>query len=396
MKVFTCTPIRFRGDSFFFARDSGLFSVGLNQIGVESCAIMPGPTMDDDDPRLIRTDYCNLESEAWWRTLNLDGLILYSWASPRYNRIAKAIQAAGIPFLVNMDTCGLVSHLANPGDWLREAHVRLLAERPGLSGKTIYVVKAIAEMLFHSVAKRHLEHYEAATIVAAVTPHATRWIPNEAIRLGHPELASKFIYLPHPQLSSFYYDDTPKESLVITVGRWHPSDWPQKNPRILLESYRRFLIEKPDWKGMIVGAGALDLARLLKSNLGEVSGRLQFVDYLKPEDLPKLYRRARIGFWSSRWEGQQGTGAQALCCGCSVVSSSSAHNSCFRHYVSRESGRLASRNSADAMTDELVLEANAWENGERNPERISQIWRAEFHAPMVASRALKALGISPS
>jgi len=393
MKVYTCTPVRFRGDYTFFARDSGLFSVGLSQLGVESYAIMPGPAMDDDDPRLIRTDYRNLESEIWWRSLNLDGLILYSWASPAHNPIAKAIQSAGIPLLVNMDTCGLVSPLASPGDWFREAHVRLLAERPGLLGKAIDVAKALVEIATQRVAKRRLAHYEAASVVAAVTPHGARWIPNEAIRLGRAEIASKFIYLPHPQLPTYSYDDVVKEPLVLTVGRWHRADWPQKNPRVLLETYRRFLIAKPAWRGMIVGGGAPDLSRLLRMDFSELSDRLIFLDYVKPDALPDLYRRASIGFWSSRWEGQQGTGAQALCCGCSVVSSLSAQNSCFRHYVTRESGRLASRNTADALTDELILEADAWESGARDPKRISRIWCAEFHATEVARRALDALGI---
>ncbi|MEO7098020.1 MAG: glycosyltransferase family 4 protein [Luteolibacter sp.] len=395
MKVYTCTPVRFRGDYTFFSRDSGLFSVGLNQLGIESLAIMPGPAMDGDDSLLIRTEYSNLESETWWRSLNLDGLILYSWAAPHYNPIAKAIRAAGIPFLVNMDTSGLLSPLTSPRDWLREAHVRLLAENPGLIGKASAIAKAVIEMIAHPVAKRRLEHYEAATLVAAATPHGARWIPNEAIRLGRAELASKFIYLPHPQLPFFNYDGTPKEALVLTVGRWHRADWPQKNPQILLETYRRFLTAKPDWKGMIVGAGAPDLARLLHCEYPEIADRLQFIDYVKPDALPDLYRRARIGFWTSRWEGQQGTGAQALCCGCSVVSASSAQNNCFRHYVTRESGRLASRNTPDALTDELVLEANAWEAGERSPERIGRIWCEEFHASEVARRALELLENCP-
>jgi hypothetical protein len=75
------------------------------------------------------------------------------------------------------------------------------------------------------------------------------------------------------------------------------------------------------------------------------------------------------------------------------VSPSSAQNSCFRHYVSRESGRLATRNTPDALSTELVLEADAWESGQRDPERISRIWCKEFHAPEVAMRAIQYLGL---
>jgi glycosyltransferase involved in cell wall biosynthesis len=394
MKVYTCTPIRFKGDYTFFARESGLFSEGLTGLGVESRPIMPGPAMDDDDPRLIRTEYKNLESTDWWRSMKLDGLIFYSWAAPRYNAIAEAVKAAGIPLLVNMDTCGLVSPLASPGDWWREAHVRYLREPQSAAGKLKEIAKELLELLFHPVAKRRLKHYEAATVIAAVTPHGAKWIPNEATALGRPDLASRFRYLPHPQLPIFHYDGTPKERLVLTVGRWHKSDWPQKHPGLLLDAYHRFLTARPDWKGLVIGGGAPDLCKLLNQDPDRFGGRLSFIDYVKPEQLPELYRRARIGFWTSRWEGQQGTGAQALCCGCSVVSASSAQNSCFRHYVTRESGRLASRNKADSLADELVLEANSWEAGERDPERISRIWCEEFHAPNVATRALNALKIT--
>jgi glycosyltransferase involved in cell wall biosynthesis len=388
MKVYTCTPVRFKGDYTFFARESGLFSVGLNEIGVESRPIMPGPPIGDDDPRLIRTEYANLESADWWRSMKLDGLILYSWAAPRYNAIAEAASAAGIKLLVNMDTCGLVSPLASPGDWWREAHVRYLREQPGFVERLVDMSKALVEVLFHPVAKRRIRHYDAATVVAAVTPYGARWIPNEAIALGRRDLTARFKYLPHPQLPIFHYDGTPKERLVLTVGRWHKPDWPQKYPELLLDAYHRFLTARPDWKGLIVGGGAPDLCKLLHQDPSRFEGRLSFIDYVKPDQLPELYRRARIGFWTSRWEGQQGTGAQALCCGCSVVSASSAQNSCFRHYVTRESGRLASKNKTDVLADELALEADSWESEERDPTRISQVWCQEFHMQNVARRAL--------
>jgi len=352
--------------------------------------------MEGDDPRVLRADVKDMETASWWDTLKLDGVIFYSWASPQYNAIAHAISEAGVPLMVNMDTSGLVSPLANPRDWWREMPAHLMIEGVAPMRKLLNACKALVELVAHPVAKRRLDHYEAATVVAAVTPHGARWIPNEAVRLGRPELRQKFIYLPHPQLSAFNHGGETKENLVISVGRWRKGDWPQKNPRVLLQAFRRFLREKPQWQGLIIGSGAPELPRLLGMKTEDFDGRLEFVDHIKAELLPDAYRRAKIGCWSSRWEGQQGTGAQALCCGCSVVSVSSAQNSCFRHYVSRESGRLASRNQPDALADELILEANSWETGQRDPQRISRIWTQEFHAPEVARRALAALGLEPN
>lgn len=343
---------------------------------------------------MLRTPYENLESEEWWRNLNLDGLILYSWAAPRYNKIAEAVHNAGIKVLVNMDTHGLVSPLANQSDWFREGLVPIIFGDMSIYEKLKDLLKFLVESAVHPVSHRRLKHYTYADVVSACTPHAARWIPCEASSLGRPELASKFIYLPHPQLKEFHYDETRKEPLVITVGRWRKTDWGQKNPRVLIETYRRFLKERPDWRGMIVGAGAPNLCRLLNISLDEIKDRLIFSDHIPAESLPSLYRMARIGLWSSRWEGQQGTAAQALCCGCSVVAPFSGLNSCFRHYVSRESGRIASRNNSASLTDELILEANAWESGQRDPNRISDIWCNEFHADRVAQRAMQALNLT--
>ena len=75
----------------------------------------------------------------------------------------------------------------------------------------------------------------------------------------------------------------------------------------------------------------------------------EFIDSLQPDELIPFYCKAKIGFWSSRIEGQIGTGAQALCCGCSVVSGNAGTLTCFHHYASRESGRLAVGMKAEAM-----------------------------------------------
>lgn len=393
MKVYTCTPVRFKGDYTFFARESGLFSVGLNGIGVESRPIMPGPTMDDDDPRLIRTEYINLESADWWRSMNLDGLILYSWASPKYNKIAQAVKIAGIPFLVNMDTSGLISSLAPKSEWWRESHKRFLYECRTLRSIANEVCRIMGDLLYKRSAKSRLAHYEAATSVAAVTPLGSLWIPGEVNGLGRSDLTHKFTYLPHPQLEVFNYGDVEKENLVITVGRWEKDDWPQKNPRTLLNAYAEFLHARPDWKGIIVGKGAKDLANNLQINNKIFNGHLDFIDYVPPNELPAIYSKSKIGFWSSRWEGQQGTGAQALCCGCSVVSHDSAHMSCFRHYVTRGSGRLARHNDASALARELILEAQSWDEGNRDPKIISSAWSNEFHASNVASRSMELLNL---
>lgn len=107
MKWYTCTPVPFKGDHTFFSRDSGAFCKAFQRIGLESRAIMPTPVQEGDDPDLIRTEYANLEDAAWWKSLGIDGLVLYAWGTGKYLPIARAIHDAGIFLVVYMDSSGL-------------------------------------------------------------------------------------------------------------------------------------------------------------------------------------------------------------------------------------------------------------------------------------------------
>jgi glycosyltransferase involved in cell wall biosynthesis len=245
----------------------------------------------------------------------------------------------------------------------------------------------------YRVARARLNTYEAATVVCGVSPLATLWLQREALGFGKPHLVPKIRYLPHPQMRAFTYSREVKENLLLSVARWEKEDWVQKNPAVLLDAFERFLSARPDWKACIVGKGASGLAAALGKSQSASLSRCEFIDFLQPDDLVPFYSRAKIACWSSRSEGQIGTGAQALCCGCSVVAGNSGTLSCFHHYVSRESGRLALGMDTDSLAEALQLEAEAWDKGQRDPIRISCIWCNEFHDVNVAARALDFLGL---
>jgi glycosyltransferase involved in cell wall biosynthesis len=393
MRVYTCTPMCFRGDLWFFTRESGLFSHGLRALGIDSMSVMPGPSKPDDTSDLIRVPYSKLESPAFWQSLSLDGLILYSWAAPRYLPIAEAVQASGIPFLVNVDHCGLVSRPANPRVWRRDLVPYLFATANSPTKALRCFARIVDNLGIYRVARKRLATYETATAVSGVSPMATLWLQNEARGLGRSHLVKRVHYLPHPQMRHFSYSGEPKQNLVLSVARWQRADWPQKNPAVLLDALDQFLNARFDWRACIIGSGATNLAKALgRLQLAHLD-RFEFIDFLKPEELLPYYDKAKIACWSSRSEGQIGTGAQALCCGCSVVSGNAGTLSCFHHYVSQESGRLALGMDADALAEALQLEARAWDDGQRDPTRISRIWCDEFHDVKVASRALALLGL---
>jgi glycosyltransferase involved in cell wall biosynthesis len=394
MKIYTCTPVRFRGGDIFFSRDSGLLCKGLSMLGVETRALLPGPPIEDKDPLLWRVPYAQLESSDFWRSLSLDGLILYSWAAPRYYPIAQALRQANVPFLVNVDSSGLVSKLANDRLWSRDVVPYLIRSlwqksewRSSLSG--------LVDNYFgiHRVAKARLKTIEAATVTTAVTPLGALWLQEEVTRLGRSDLSNKIQYLPHPQPDDFAYSGCAKEKIVVSVARWERRDWLQKNPKLLLRSLAIFLERLPDWKAVVIGRGATQLVHLLRMDTGLSFERVEFADFLPMADIKLIYNRAMIGLWVSRGEGQIGAGAQALCCGCSVVAPNLGTLSCFSDYVTRQSGRLALSAHPQDVADALMLEAQDWEKSHRSPSDISAAWYSEFAAGNVAQRALTLLGL---
>jgi len=395
MRVYTCTPVAFEGDERFFTRDSGLFNKGLLRLGIESVPILAEPSWTTDKSELLRVPYTKLEDHLFWRSLDLDGLVLYSWAAPRYLKIARAIRKAGVPFLVNVDSCGIVSRAACPRGWWRDL-LPYLCVKSRSPREVAQLLSGIADNLgIHRIARGRLATYELATVTCAVSPMAQLWLQNEAIHFGKSHLLPKINYLPHPQMQMFSYNGERKENLVLSVARWEREDWAQKNPKVLLEALEKFLTSEPDWRACVVGSGASRLAANLRKPWLMNNDRCEFIDFIKPEELVPFYQKAKIGVWSSRSEGQIGTGAQALCCGFSVVAGNAGTLSCFHHYVSRESGRLALGMDSNALCEALKLEADAWVRGQRDPERISRIWTDEFHEVNVASQALTFLGLRP-
>ena len=122
MKVYTCTPKNFPADEdSFFSRESGLFCRALQSLGFDSKSVLLLPKYPLDGLGVLRGTYQELCDPVWWRALQLDGLILYSWAAPQYNAVAMAVHQAGIPAVIYMDTCGLVSRLGNRKGWWRHA-----------------------------------------------------------------------------------------------------------------------------------------------------------------------------------------------------------------------------------------------------------------------------------
>ena len=198
MRFFTCTPVAFGGGADFFARDSGLLCRGFQSLGVESRAVMPGERRPEDDADLIRTEYGNLESAEWWRSHNLDGVVLYAWGRPKFRKVAAAIHNAGIFLVLNQDSGGLASPLAGPREWLAEQWI-LGGQGRGFAAWMRFLRLASRGMTVGLVVTDPLRavHLGVGDIIACVSPKAAGHYRRLCRIYGGHDLAERVKVIPH-------------------------------------------------------------------------------------------------------------------------------------------------------------------------------------------------------
>lgn len=388
LRIYTCTPIPFSGDHTFFSRDSGLCCRGLQSIGIESRAIMPYPAIDSDEADLIRTDYENLESVAWWRNLEIDGLIFYCWGDPRYTKIANAIRQAGIRLLINMDTGGLLTPVVERGNFYQA----LAASQVRRFGVALGNVFALLKFLRLSIPQikdlPRIQCLKNADVIAAISPIAQGRIQAYLRYYGEGSLADRVAMIPHPVNFHFQYGGQTKLNQVICVGRW---DDPQKDASLAVRSILLALQENPNYEAVFIGSGSERIhTELAKHSVKHQ--RIKVIGIVKNKELVSYYLSSKISFCSSVFESGHIVSEEALCSGCSIVAPDSPSLPSMPYYVSKSSGQLGERN-VQGLAAALGKEIDAWDSGKRDPFRISADWREEVQVEKIALKMVTALGL---
>lgn len=367
--VYTCTPVAFHANRAFHIRDSGLIASELRKMGLESKCIMPLPSYEDDSltEQLIRVEAEKLSDPAWWRTLGIDAVVLYSWGAPRYRSIARAIQKAGLKLLI---------HLDSSGDFWGGIRLRDLPLGQALR-------EMIRRPLVDLLRARHLSY---ADYITASPP--TRDILRFNFFYG-PAIADKMRSMPCPVASDKRYDGTAKRPEILLIGRW---DDPVKRLNYAFEAIRCLFTSlqdeiPPDTQAAFYG-NIPDELRAMHARLPEeIRRRIRLEGYVDNADLCAVYSRAQIICCTSRSEGTHNVSAEALCCGCSVVvSNRPAALRTVIWYTTRDSGRVSEQDSpasfACALRDELL----AWQRGERDAVTIARAWQPVFHVDRALTR----------
>lgn len=392
MKWYTCTPVAFSGDASFFERDSGLWCRALQELGIESRAIMPLPPGEGDMADLLRVDPALLQSPFWWRSLGIDGVILYAWGLPRYTPVARAIKEAGLQLVVYLDSNGEMypwRHWRGGTALMRDALVHRLGPWGGavaFAAKLAYAhtIKPI------SYNWRQRAHLALADRIGLPLPHALD--VYRSMRPLYGEAMERLVLMPAPVSGIFRRSEAKKEDLVVCIGRW--DDDFAKRPRLMMECAEQVLERAPEARFVLCGTETPALRAWFKRLPPRRRERVEWRGYVPHGELPELLNRAQIALCTSRSESTHFVSAEALCCGCSVVAPGHYGLEALRWYASEASGTIARGDAATDLAAALLAERGEWRAGRRDPERIARIWGERLHAVSTLRRILSGEGFS--
>lgn len=370
-KIYACTTLSFPADNIYWQRDTGLICRSLRNAGIESKCIMPLPGYEEDLDKeyLIRAAQEELESADWWKSLHLDGLVLYSWGGPKYTPVIRAAHEAGIKIMAHLDRgiC-LLPSWDSPLGYITHAYTYLKA------------------VLFNIFSSRHLLY---ADYVSASRPLIEQlkasWMFSDALNGRYREFAC-------PVASHFVYDGTTKEERVICVGRWSDDAIDEvKRPSYLRAVAEHFTDLCEDVPFEIYGRYGETMRRWYENLPKAKQARIKLMGAVRNEQLVAAYKRSMISICPSRSEGTHIASAEALNCGASIVAGPQPRLKVMHWYISLGAGTIAKEDNPDAFARAIIEELQCWRRGERAPERIAQAFNESFHADKAVLNIFKEL-----
>lgn len=363
-RIFTCTPVAFHGDARFFTRDTGLICMNLRRLGAESKSIMPLPFHDGDlRDDLIRVPLEQLRSAAWWKTLRLDGVVLYSWGAPRYTAIARAIKSAGIKLVIHLDT---------NGDFFDE----WWTPRPSFLRRCKNLVTHTAIDFLRA---RHLRYADVVTMS-----------PPVAEQLRHrlfygTDIVTRMVPMPTPVDFAFAYDGRAKQRKVIFVGRWSSED-EIKDPGLMMATACELAMRDSSLLVEIYGWYDETVENWYGSIPAEAQRRICLKGFTPSRDLVGVYNDAMVSVCTSKREGTHIASAEAVCCGCSIAVPWRRSLLIPQWYTTQDSGTVAAEDTPASLAAAVLTELAHWDSGHRNPHAIAAAWQPLFHADKVMER----------
>jgi glycosyltransferase involved in cell wall biosynthesis len=197
---------------------------------------------------------------------------------------------------------------------------------------------------------------------------------SEAARnllLNFPTVTDRTVVVPDgvlPRSSSLLRGTTKS---VVMVGRF--TDHRQKRPLVAWRVLRRFLESQPAWTVDIVGPYDDTLARIIDSAQSSIRQRVRLHGSRSNEETRTIMADSSICFSASAFESFGIAMAEALCEGCSVVSTPVP--SAWDLVADGRTGTVAATFGEHDLLAALVTDAEKWRAGEYDHATIAAYWR---------------------
>ena len=372
----------------FWTRDSGLVVLMLRKMGYDAWLVALGDSSTETEGQpVLPISLEEMRNPAWWKAQKPDAVVLCTWSAPRHDAIRKAALAATPRVIERLDTDGIRSARLFPRAYFIRAWAGWADKLPTYA-RWLASPLALARTALLYAFPRLMDTKMVATMrqlpaVTAESPVAATNIQQMFETFaGAPH---RVVMIPHPVNDEIMrYDGTPKENLIITVGRWASA---QKDFPMLVKVLKGFLQRHPDWRAIVVGSGVPASDSTLGDTAEEWRRRITFHESLTHVQLAPEYNRAKIYLMVSRFESFCIAAAEALCCGCSVVGSSDVPSSYY--FAQNESGSVSPSRTVASFLETLDREVECWAKGGRNPKVIATVSREELSARAVAEANLK-------
>ena len=378
-------PLGYSEEGSFWVRDGGLVCLGFRMLGIDARFVALGQPGERTDVPLITCPLEQMREAAWWKQWNVEGVLLNSWASPRYEPIARAIKNAGLRVILMLDNEGIVS----PHVWAwRYLQQKYFIEKDGR--KRFSACRAILKTMAASLRVRHagtIRHLEHAELIVLPSPLAQERYSHYLQAMKRGDLISRLRFAPYAVVKEMRYESaTAKKPIIISVGRWES---PQKNSPLLLRVLEYVLKVRPQYSARIIGSGSEIVEGLAQRLQPDCRTRIEIMGRVDHAKLPAHYSESRILLSTSRYESFLIAAGEALCCGCSVVGDSRIAT--MPYFAGLNSGTTSPDSVVENLGKAVLTEINAWQSGQRDPVQISRAWKARLDPDRVAEALLKLL-----
>jgi len=367
-----------------FSVNLGLYIQAIINMGHEPLLVCHSDSEYAVDYPVLAVPAEEFERSAFWRGLNLDLALVFTWM--RHTPMLRALQEAGVFVVAKGDNDGMLSVRLFP-----QHHYQMMmsgATTPLARVRTLRHWMRRYLCLSTKADARVISSIAASDRVSVETHSAKAHIERLLAYYNRQDLVERLCVLPHLVADAILTAPVTiaRQEKIVAIGRW---DDPQKDAPLLARAMAAYLERRPNTQIVLIGWGGGQVFASLCRRFPQVS----CVGAVPREEIMRHLADARILLVTSRWESFHIAAHEALCLGATVVGPAVIPIPDICHegaYGTLAQGRRP-RQVADAMEQEMRY----WEQERRNPEQIAAFWRPRLSADASVRQILQMAEQSP-